>query len=559
MCWSEFCRGRLLSRYLPVTLGFNRYRKPAIVFPAFVKEPMKSFSLRQRILFSTLLFLGALQAKTAVAQKVLVQPYVQPGDGRSLVGTDVKVIHWWTEQTAADFVVEYQTPWGQVQAVNPTRLALDFAAPPPAKAKENPKKETDKKDAAKDDEDEPKESKNKKETKSTPPVPEKDQHYFKYTAKLEGLPFNADVRYRVKLGNQVVREGVFRTRATADKSVRCVLVGDLATGGKGQKQVAYRISQHKPEFLVALGDIVYSTGRVSQYMHHFWDTYNDVPQAGPTTGAPLMAGVPFYPVLGNHDIAARLASTQDALAVYHFFSPPKSGPGEGSWTTPLGTDKVLAAKFRAATPDSYPNLDAYSFDYGPAHFVVINNNSAVKITASPFRRWLLADLKSSNAKWKFVCFHVPGFHSSKQHYPEQQTRLLQPIFEEGGVDLTFGGHVHNYQRSVPLTFVPMRKKKARVDGQFTLDTAFDGVKNTTPKGIIHIVSGGGGASLYGPGLDKTADYLHKTYGCFNYADFTARLVADKHSFVVLDIAPERLELRAIGANGNELDHITITK
>ena len=72
-------------------------------------------------------------------------------------------------------------------------------------------------------------------------------------------------------------------------------------------------------------------------------------------------------------------------------------------------------------------------------------------------------------------------------------------------------------------------------------------------------AGGGGAGLYGPGLDKTADYLHKTYGCFNYADFTAKLVADKHSFVVLDIGPERLELRAIGANGNELDHITITK
>jgi hypothetical protein len=522
---------------------------------------MKSPSIRRRVLIPVLFVLGCLlPARSALAQKVLVQPYVQPGDGRSLVGADVKVIHWWTDQIVGDFVVEYQAPWGQVQAVKPARLVLDFAAPPPAKAKEETKKEAAKKEAAKEeDEDEPKETTDKKETKSTPPAPEKDQHYFKYTAKLEGLPFNADVRYRVKLGNQVIREGTFRTRATADRSVRCVLVGDLATGGKGQKQVAYRISQHKPEFLVALGDIVYSTGRVSQYMHHFWDTYNHVSQAGPTTGAPLMAGVPFYPVLGNHDIAARLAYTPDGLAAYHFFSPPKGGPGEGPWTTPLGGDKYLVARFRAATKDSYPNLDAYSFDYGPAHFVVINNNSAVKITASPFHRWLLADLKATTAKWKFVCFHVPGFHSSKQHYPEQQTRLLQPIFEEGGVDLTFGGHVHNYQRSLPLTFVPLRNKKTQVDGTFNLDTAFDGVKNTTPKGIIHIVSGGGGASLYGPGLDKTADYLHKTYGCFNYSNFTARLVADQHSFVVLDISPQRLELRAFGANGNELDHITITK
>ena len=525
---------------------------------------MKSSSFRQCLLTSTFLFLVWLQAQTACAQKILVQPYIQPGDGRTLNGADVKVIHWWTDQTVGEFpfVVEYQVPWGPVKTVRPILMPLDFPAPPKQKTKDEPKKEAgkekSKKESTDEEEDEAKESKKKEETK-TPPLPEKDQHYFKYTAKLDGLPFNADVRYRVKLGDKVIREGTFRTRATADKSVRCVLVGDLATGGKGQKPVAYRISQYKPEFLVALGDIVYSTGRVSQYMHHFWDTYNNVAQAGPATGAPLMSSVPFYPVLGNHDIAAKLANTPDALAVYHFFSPPMGGPGEGPWTTPLGNDKVLAAKFRNATLESYPNLDAYSFDNGPAHFVVINNNSAVKIDSPVFRRWLLKDLKTSRATWKFVCFHVPGFHSSKQHYPEQQTRLLQPIFEEGGVDLTFAGHVHNYQRTVPLTFVPLRKKKARVDGEFTLDTDFDGVKNTTPRGIIHIVSGGGGAALYGPGLDKTADYLHKKYGCLNYTDFTARMVADRHSFVVLDISPHRLELRAIGANGNEIDHITVTK
>src|SRR5579864_7990766 len=244
---------------------------------------MKATSIRQRLFTSILLLLGCFQARAAFAQKVLVLPYVQPGDGRTLNGSDVKVIHWWTDQIAGDFTLEYQAPWGKICSIKPICLALAF--PPP---KKEPKKEPAK-DAG--------EPKKKKETKEAPP--EKDQHYFKYTAKLDGLPFNADVRYRVKLGEKVIREGTFRTRATADKSVRCVLVGDLATGGKGQKAVAYHISQYKPEFLVALGDIVYSSGRVSQYMHHFWDTYNNVARAGPTSGAPLMASVPFYPVLGN--------------------------------------------------------------------------------------------------------------------------------------------------------------------------------------------------------------------------------------------------------------------
>jgi acid phosphatase type 7 len=273
-----------------------------------------------------------------------------------------------------------------------------------------------------------------------------------------------------------------------------------------------------------------------------------------------MASVPFYPVLGNHDIAAKLANTPDALGVYYFFAPPKGGPGPGPWTTPIAADESRTASFRAATEDSYPNLDAYSFDYGPAHFVVLNDNPAMKIESPDFLKWLSADLNTTKAKWKFVCFHIPGFQSSKQHYTEQQIRPLHPIFEECGVDMTFAGHVHNYQRSVPLKFAPegKREKKGKVDGVFTLDTIFDGVKNTEPRGIVNMVVGGGGATLYGPGLDKTAESLKKLHGA-NYADFTAKMIADKHSFVVLDISPDRLDLRAIGATGDELDRIAITK
>jgi hypothetical protein len=133
--------------------------------------------------------------------------------------------------------------------------------------------------------------------------------------------------------------------------------------------------------------------------------------------------------------------------------------------------------------------------------------------------------------------------------------------------MTFAGHVHNYQRTRPLKFLPdpaslleaqKQPKKKQIDGTFTLDTEFDGVKNTKPNGVIHIVSGGGGASLYGPGLDKTKDALKKQFGA-NYADYTAKMVADEHSFSVLDCSPMRLELRAINGKGEELDHIVIDK
>jgi hypothetical protein len=169
-------------------------------------------------------------------------------------------------------------------------------------------------------------------------------------------------------------------------------------------------------------------------------------------------------------------------------------------------------------------------------------------------------LRNAKGRWKIVCFHMPGFHSSIKHYAEQQVRPLSPLFEEAGVTLTFAGHVHNYQRSVPLRFAPNQKqeKKKSINGRFTLDTAFDGVKNTRPNGVIHIVAGGGGANLYGPGLEKTKETLQKQFGA-NYDDFTAKMVADQHSFTVLECAPSRLELRALSTSGEELDRVVITR
>jgi hypothetical protein len=482
------------------------------------------------------------------APVVLVQPYVQPGDGRTLTGTDVKTICWLTDQQPGEFVVEFQPQGGSMQTAKATRMALDFDALPSAK----------KKQAAKDGE--VKEAKKQKESRQPVPV-EKDQHYFKYTAQLESLPFNSDVRYRVKLGDRLIREATFRTRATADKTARCALVGDMAQGTAAQYSVAYEIGKQKPEFLMALGDIVYPTGRVNQYMAYYFNTFNDVADPSSKTGAPLMASVPFYALLGNHDVSAKLPAVPDAFAAYYVFNAPKGGPGVGPWATQLGADESVAAKFRAQTADSYPNLDAYSFDYGAAHFLIFNDNKGMDILAPAFQKWMRDDLKGTSAKWKFVCYHIPGFHSSNQHYTEQQTRPLQPLFEECGVDIAFAGHVHNYQRTVPLKFAPdpmQEKKSSSINGHFTLDIVFDGVKNTKAMGVIHIVAGGGGADLYGPGLDETKPTLQKKYAA-NYADYTAKLVADKYSFVILDIAPERLHLRAISGKGEELDNVVITK
>ncbi len=339
------------------------------------------------------------------------------------------------------------------------------------------------------------------------------------------------------------------------------MVGDLANGKEQQNAVAFEISRVQPQFLVVLGDIVYPTGRVSQYMHHFWSTYNQPPTASAATGAPLMASVPFYAALGNHDVDLhKLADLPDALGAYYFFNAPNNGPGEGPWNTPIGKSPE-AVTFRAAVGTSFPALGVYSFDNGPAHFVVLDNSGYANLESPKVRDWIERDLRGSDARWKFVCYHAPMFHSSREHYSEQKMRLLAPLLESCGVDVAFAGHVHNYQRSVPMRFTPSSSKRlpgGSVNGEFKLDTKFDGTTQTQPDGVIHIVTGGGGGTLYKGDLKKNSEYF-QTQPPGNWVPYTAKFVADRHSFTVIDLTTDRLQLRALDATGTEIDRIEITK
>jgi len=511
-----------------------------------------------------LAFLYFAFVSLAHGQTVLVKPYVQPGDGASLSGADVKVLEWLTDQKPGEFTVEYGIQDQPLRTAGVERSQLDFDGPRPKPAKPGePVKttETQKPNPAKDPAltiDELK----AKTVASFGPIVEREQHYFRYRAQLSELPFDSVAFYKVKLGDEVIREGTFKTRASAEKPVRFIAVGDMAGDTPEQRAIAFQISLQKPDFLVALGDIVYPGGRVLQYMHHFFPIYNDVATPGPKVGAPLMASVPIYPVIGNHDAEMqKLSEWPDAFAAFYFFSVPKNGPGIGPWNLPLGNNAKNAAQFRKIAGEEYPAVSDYSFDYGPAHICCVDANKYTMDGLQELSRWFEKDLAESKQPWKFVCFHQPAFHTSREHYSEQGMRLLEPMFERLGVNVVFAGHVHNYQRSKPFTFTPnppKRNPRGLVDGDFTLDENFDGIINTKPKGVIHIISGGGGAQLYKGDLAKLAEAIKKEHAQ-NYYDITAKYLSDKHSFSVIELTPTTFELRQISIDGKEVDRFRITK
>ena len=364
-----------------------------------------------------------------------------------------------------------------------------------------------------------------------------------YRAVLQNLSPGTRVPYLVKLNGKVVFEAEAQTRKP--EAHRMIVFGDAADGSAAQTAIAKAIMAERPDALFITGDLVYGRGRAAEYRDHFFPVYN-------SEAIPLMRRVPFLGVLGNHD--APFAKLPDASAYFAYWSLPLNGPvlkaGEAN-AAPV-TAGVHDAVVATAGP-AFPRMASYSFDYGKVHWTVLDSNAYTDWESPVLKAWLEADLKAARgASWRIVALHHPLFQSSRSHFDDQWMRVLSPLLEKHGVDLVLAGHVHNYQRTAPLRFKPTKPgpRGTAVEGEFTVDQAFDGKTVTQAKGIIHIVTGAGGAELYDP---------WQTDAKASWQPWTKAFVADKHSFTVLEVEPKRLRLRQLDIHGRELDAITLTK
>jgi 3',5'-cyclic AMP phosphodiesterase CpdA len=379
-----------------------------------------------------------------------------------------------------------------------------------------------------------------------------------YRVTISGLAPGELFRYRLRRRTQVEFASEARARKPKGQPHRFVAFGDGAANTYEQRAVAYQIAKAQPDFVLITGDLAYYKGLLSNYLEKFFPIYNsDV--ASPSTGAPLMRSVPFLVAPGNHDILeGNLDAYGDAFAYFYVWSLPLNGPltQPGARNAPsLRGDEARRRAFLDLVGPAYPRAANYAFDYGDVHWTVLDANPYVDWTDPKLRDWLARDLEAAkDAPWRFVTFHQPPFHSTKAHTDEQWMRLVADLFEKHHVDLVFSGHIHNYQRTSPLHFVAdspadARPADGRVNGQWTLDTTFDGQTQTHPNGIIYIVTGAGGARLYGS-WDGDASYRQP---------FTAKLVANTHSFTVVDVEQRKVTVRQVSGDGKELDKFVATK
>lgn len=179
----------------------------------------------------------------------------------------------------------------------------------------------------------------------------------------------------------------------------------------------------------------------------------------------------------------------------------------------------------------------YSYNLGPVHFLMMNLNYYFGPHCTPcaetHRNWVKDDLAKANeyrdqVPW-VIAFSHQAFYCSVNNtecYEEADKvkEEFEDIFREYEVDLVVQGHVHNYERDLPLY-----KGKIMI-GEFDIKNM-----HFNPRAPVYIVNGNGGNRLMlnDPFLEQKPEFFVYGEQGFGYGKITAfnktHLLYDQYS------------------------------
>jgi hypothetical protein len=254
-------------------------------------------------------------------------------------------------------------------------------------------------------------------------------------------------------------KGSFKTPPNGAEPFSFLVYGDNRTRHDVHRQVIAQILKHAiPDFIVQTGDMVADGNDSAQ-----WPVFFDIEKE-------LLRQTAFFPALGNHERNT------------HYFE------------------------------DIFHDSPYYSFDWGNAHFSVIDSDIAnvaeYEHGQSTFWneevRWLEEDLAAhQKSDFRFLVAHHPPFTAvaSRQGNNAHMTALT-PMLEKYRISAAFFGHDHNYQHYL---------------------------KN----GIHYVTTGGGGAPLYD--VSKPAEGITvKVVSIENYVNVSVKGKSARFQAIAID-------------------------
>ncbi len=304
----------------------------------------------------------------------------------------------------------------------------------------------------------------------------KSMEKFVHKVTADGLKPNTKYQYRV--GDSVTdtwsKIGYFTTSSKSVDEADFIVISDVQASNEENFKKASLVMQAAVEtmpnyeFAVNLGDFV------NDCTNEEWDNYFKHFEFS-------NMNTTLVPVAGNHE---------GNLQWFKFNNMFNIGEVEGS----------------ANITGNY-----YSFDWGDAHFAVLNTNDMYPMSASQLN-WLKNDMNASNAQWKIILMHRALYSAGKNiNKPDTviMRNLLLPVIDELGIDIVFAGHDHMYFRSESV-------KNEKVQDVQTITEVWNG-ENTTfalnPDGTTHILPSTAGTKRYGVNEEAMPPILESAAVC----------------------------------------------
>lgn len=304
-------------------------------------------------------------------------------------------------------------------------------------------------------------------------------------------------------------ESLYNFRIVADK--RATSWQNLRTAGDGAFQMLifadsqcehYEVWQRTAdtasetfpdaEIFTVTGDLV-DNGE-SDYQWRAWHL----------AAANLLAERTFAPVMGNHE----------CYGVNWLNSLPTGYLNQ--FALPDNNSKKFGGYF-------------YSFDYGAAHFFILNTQFDELDDLKPGLQaaqeyWFRRDAANTNRRWKIVFMHKDIYNYARDKFDDDIADKFLELFDELEIDLVFTGHLHTYRNRGKIF---ARKKSAR--------------------GTTYILCGRSGDQKYVEPPSEIDDVTYKN------------LREEPPSFILLDVRADAINLFSQTVDGEVLDSFTIRK